>query len=133
MFVYAQRSLTGLRQDYVLMHASSLPAGAARCTRPVSLDEIEEDPATAEFERIVNLHHVRLHKKAIHNPATKKFVMAKKASRQKMDKLVEFPTEHRPILRGRYPRWQAADDGNSPRSGQEPERHLGGAGHWAAS
>lgn len=59
-----------------------------------TLDEIKEDPATAEFERIVNLHLMRLHKKVINDPATKKFVMAKKMSRRKIEKIVEFPTEH---------------------------------------
>ena len=59
-----------------------------------TLDEIEEDPATAEFERMVNLHLLRLHKKVIHDPATKKLVIAKKMSRKQVEKTMELPTEH---------------------------------------
>ena len=59
-----------------------------------TLDEIEEDPATEAFERMINLQIARLHKKVIKDPATKKLVMTRKMNRKEIKKRMGFPTEH---------------------------------------
>ena len=77
---------SGLKRGFREVQCRSL-SGLVRET----LDAIEENPTAEAFERMMNAHLTRLHKKVINNPITKKIVMAKRVALDQIKKRMAFP------------------------------------------
>ena len=59
-----------------------------------SLDEFEKDPAVEKLEAVANAHVMRLFRKLLEDPATKKLVMARKMSPEEVRKFMKPRTVH---------------------------------------
>ena len=126
---------SGLKRGFRKIHCRGL-SGLVHET----LDAIKEDPATDAFERMVNAHPTRLHKKVINDPVTKKMVIAKRVTFDQIKKRMAFPASiERPptdaVRDGERPS-RAADGGGFPRNRQNPANGtlvvhgVGGGSGW---